>query len=234
MPTKSTKQMKRKPRRQSGKTDSRIDLESRMIRTVRSTGLVFPTKWRRTLRYVDDYTLTSTTGSLASQQWIVNSLYDPDYTGVGHQPRFFDQLCASAGPYQKYRVLGGRVTIQFRGDNGTAADSMSAGFSDLVTLPAASYQTGELPGWRTVLVPKVYAPAEKLMFAFRVSDIENVSPSAVQTEDGFTGTYGASPTNPAYFSVIYQNDGGVTSTVYILATLEFDVDFEEPVLVATS
>lgn len=37
-------------------------------------------------------------------------MYDVDESGVGHQPRFFDEMCTF---YSKYRVLGSRITVKF-------------------------------------------------------------------------------------------------------------------------
>lgn len=50
------------------------------------------------------------TGS--EQNFSLNGLYDPDVTNTGHQPYGFDQLCASGGPYTRYKVFRCRVTIR--------------------------------------------------------------------------------------------------------------------------
>lgn len=67
----------------------------------------FPSTIITKLRYVDTYTLTSTTGSMATQIWRANSLFDPDETGVGHQPLYRDEY---AGIYNHYVVLGSKIT----------------------------------------------------------------------------------------------------------------------------
>jgi hypothetical protein len=51
-----------------------------------------------------------TTGGVANQNFRLNSLNDPDYTGGGHQPRFFDQLAAL---YQYYTVVGVTFKVTF-------------------------------------------------------------------------------------------------------------------------
>lgn len=41
-----------------------------------------------------------------------NSLYDPDYTGVGVQPYGYDQLCSGTGSlFNRYIVYGSKITI---------------------------------------------------------------------------------------------------------------------------
>lgn len=43
-------------------------------------------------------------------QFSLNSLYDPDITGAGHQPRYFDQW---GGFYDRYRVNGAKLELDF-------------------------------------------------------------------------------------------------------------------------
>lgn len=67
-----------------------------------------------TLKYFDSRTVTATTGGSFGTTYRLNSLYDPDATGVGHQPRGFDQV---AELYQKYVVTKASVIVNFRNDN---------------------------------------------------------------------------------------------------------------------
>lgn len=70
----------------------------------------FPEVLRTTLRYQDNYTLTSSSGSAAQNIFRLNSLFDPDYTGAGHQPLYFDQIAAI---YGNYRVRYARMDVLF-------------------------------------------------------------------------------------------------------------------------
>jgi hypothetical protein len=71
---------------------------------------VLPRKLIRTLRYSE--TLTFTTGAAGVVGTInlfrLNSLFDPNQTGVGHQPYGFDQLSLF---YQQYIVHSFKVTL---------------------------------------------------------------------------------------------------------------------------
>jgi hypothetical protein len=60
------------------------------------------------MRYTDNIKLTSTLGSLASYIWRINDLYDPNFTGTGHQPYFRDQMF---GLYQYAKVLWASIKI---------------------------------------------------------------------------------------------------------------------------
>lgn len=61
-------------------------------------------------RYADEYTLDTTTTNGQSQQWRTNSIFDPDLTGVGHQPKGSDTYRAI---YDYYRVLNCHYKITF-------------------------------------------------------------------------------------------------------------------------
>lgn len=54
------------------------------------------------LKYVGESGMTSTSSTPALYQFNLNSLYDPDRTGTGHQPIGYDQL---SGLYDRYRVF---------------------------------------------------------------------------------------------------------------------------------
>lgn len=72
-----------------------------------------------TLRY-STYTVLTSTDTWQTQTYRLNSLYDPDFTGAGAQPRFYDTLCGAndtAAPYNSYRVHGARVKVNFLNAN---------------------------------------------------------------------------------------------------------------------
>jgi len=70
----------------------------------------FPDELITKVRYGDVYTLTSTTNAVAKNTFRMNSINDPDQTGVGHQVLYNDQLAAL---YNNYVVLGSKITVQF-------------------------------------------------------------------------------------------------------------------------
>lgn len=85
-------------------------------RFVLYNGLV-QNKLLTSLKYCDTKTL-SPGGGAAFHTFRLNSINDPDYTGVGHQPLFHDQWAAL---YSSYRVLGCKVRATFHAKH-VAAD----------------------------------------------------------------------------------------------------------------
>lgn len=70
-------------------------------------------------RYAGTFTLTTGgAGVMGTQQaFRLNNLYDPDYTGSGHQPYGFDQIYPL---YQKYQVNKCKATLIWMTSGGTA------------------------------------------------------------------------------------------------------------------
>jgi len=61
------------------------------------------------LRYCEHVVLNAGTGGIAEYVFRINSLFDPDFTGTGHQPMGFDQFGAF---YSRYVVIGAKVNIR--------------------------------------------------------------------------------------------------------------------------
>lgn len=70
----------------------------------------FPNSIITTMRYCEAFTKTSTLGAIAFNTFNANSIYDPNETGVGHQPMYRDQW---AGIYDQYVVIGSKITVHF-------------------------------------------------------------------------------------------------------------------------
>lgn len=61
------------------------------------------------LTYCDTVAVAPSTGA-ARHSFRLNSIYDPDFTGVGHQPAFHDRW---AQLYQQYRVVSASYVVTF-------------------------------------------------------------------------------------------------------------------------
>jgi len=83
--------------------------------SVRSADYGYPDTLRTKLRYCDTYVLSGGVGVIGNQVMSLNSPYDPDVSGLGHQPMWFDQLCGAVGtsPYGRYRVTGSTINVTF-------------------------------------------------------------------------------------------------------------------------
>lgn len=112
---KSTKPRRRRPARKLNKTKGRskgvyneASLNS-VMKGFRSPA-PFPNYMVKKLRYADSHVYSVGTGGFLGDQqmWILNSCYDIDETGTGHQPYGYDQLSAI---YNRYKVLGIKIKL---------------------------------------------------------------------------------------------------------------------------
>lgn len=69
----------------------------------------FPKSMPVTLTYCDDINVPNRDGGAAPYTFRLNSIFDPDYTSTGHQPRGYDQY---ASIFSKYCVVGAEVTVE--------------------------------------------------------------------------------------------------------------------------
>ena len=88
-------------------------------------GYGFPDKLECVLRYNTTYKFAGAITGTA-QVWRMNSLFDPDLTGTGHQPQQFDQLSAV---YSQYCVVASQVKMQVS-DTSNVAAQMVGLYSD--------------------------------------------------------------------------------------------------------
>jgi hypothetical protein len=113
---KKTTNKRKKSRKASGDQSGQV---RRIIRNPRNGpfGQVYPT----TLHYSDYIDVNVTSGTLGYNLFRANSLYDPDSTGTGHQPIYFDTFAAL---YSKYRVTALRYSFRVAPPNGDSECSM--------------------------------------------------------------------------------------------------------------
>lgn len=70
-----------------------------------------PNKFATKLRYAESFSLNPPAGGLVGTYiFSANGLYDPNVTGVGHQPRGFDQIMTM---YDHATVIGSKITVHF-------------------------------------------------------------------------------------------------------------------------
>lgn len=90
------------------------------LRTLASIGQVLPNAMSLKMRYCQHVSLTQAVSSVPIEHvFRANSIFDPDFTGAGHQPYGRDQF---TGFYDHYMVVGSKITVNFE-SNTTATGS---------------------------------------------------------------------------------------------------------------
>lgn len=70
------------------------------------SGIGLPDRMYFKFKYADSGTLSIVTGSPQTLKYSCNGLHDPDISGVGHQPYYWDQISPL---YNHYVVLGAKI-----------------------------------------------------------------------------------------------------------------------------
>jgi hypothetical protein len=100
------------------------------------------------LPYSEAYQMNMSLGAVASQNFRLNSVFDPDITGSGHQPRWFDQYSAL---YASYVVVASKIEVSL---GPAAADNCylltyldGSGLGSVPSMGGSTLvQNSELPG----------------------------------------------------------------------------------------
>lgn len=106
---KTTRRFVRRPIRRRRKIVRRLTKKL----TIRRSPFVniFPEKKFVNMLYADEFLLTPGGVGLGDfHVFRANSIFDPDLTGVGHQPRYHDTLQSI---YERYVVVGSTINVRF-------------------------------------------------------------------------------------------------------------------------
>ncbi len=203
-----------------------------------TAALPFPPSLRRKLRYTVNVTMTEgAVGAGAIQTFRLNDLYDPDFTGAGSQPMYFDQLCAAGGPYTKFRVFGATAKVTFI--NLSANTSVCGIFpSPNASSPAGLKQAMEKPWGQFSPLAYNSAGGSKHTFSKKctTAQILGLAPSHPKNDEYLAGAYNASPVLMDYLiCYIYAASGsGSVASASVFIEIDYDAEFYSLTLTGTS
>jgi len=195
-----------------------------MLSISRFPGIGFPDQLRCTLRYSDAG--SQFTGSIApaAQVFRANSLFDPDLTGAGSQPEYFDQLAAI---YGQYCVQGCRFKAEIF-NTGTTSNIAVLFYSD-VNVATLSVENMTEHRYAKHCVISAKGGMDR-----NIITLPPILNSTIQGEknlnsdpSNYTGV-GTNPTDPTY--AIFRTssmDNATNSNIYCNFYLEYDCWFKE-------
>lgn len=195
---------------------------------------VFPRSLRRTLRYAETYTLTTGAAGVvgAVQLMVLNGIYDPNATGVGHQPYGFDQLTPFYGYYlvhaTKYRIMC--TTIGSTAEVAVVFQIYPAVSGVSITGSSVDAATEKSTCTVFPLGPSGVDRARLIEGKAQMHNVFGVTPAQYKSEQS---QYGAAvttgPTTGAYLEVGAASYSGVSgTTISVQIVLDFDVEFFQP------
>ena len=194
-----------------------------------------PFRRRAKLTYHESSALSITTGSgpgvAGTYVFTANGLFDPNFTGAGHQPLGFDQWMVM---YDHYTVHSCTISVIWATSAvgplmvSISRSASSTGITDVIRLVEngnINYQM--LP---VGAVQTVYSKQEMSMDMAKFVGVDDVFDMSE-----LRGTSAANPAENAYFHLSVWSPFVVTQlTATATVVLEFDATFTEPRMLTTS
>lgn len=181
---------------------------------------------RRVLQYATTFTMTVTAGLLDRHVFRANSCYDPDLTGVGHQPYGFDQYMAL---YQFGYVVASRMIVKCINSGLATVSLLSTTSSASPGSTPAAVERGKV---NYVLRGNSTIPY-MMSTTFNVhQDLHRKNP---QDDSTLFFSSAADATDGWYFQLCADDPLSTSSsTIYCICNLEYDVVFLDPALASQS
>lgn len=167
-------------------------------------------------RYVQSFQLvnTGTPTVPAHQQFRLNSLYDPDYSGTGHQPYYYDQLAAL---YNYYTVYGCSVEIEAGTETTTSTVLLVMGPALDSATPTDLELQKERPQSRWAMLD-AGGEAKTIQRYYRIHSIFGRTKRQVLSDDTFSAT---SNNNP--YKQVYLNINAIATDKTAVATVNCNI-----------
>lgn len=220
-----SKRSRRKKRRYNKKQKYRI---SRAVHTPLPTKLLVKQKY---YTFID---VNPAQVGLGSHFFRAASLYDPDQSGVGHQPRGFDQIMPM---YTHFTVIKSKIAIQpltpANSDGGTAGAYMYAitlqdNYTALGTGSEIGLNVCEYPRVKFAPLPTTYTqPFRKLRMSYNPK--KYLSISKPMSDDSLKGTESSNPAEDVGYGVyVWAESIADPDNVRMMVYLEYVSVLTEP------
>lgn len=173
------------------------------------------------MKYVQLFTLSSAGGNTAHQVFRGNSIFDPDFTGVGGQPMSRDQW---QDFYQRYTVTGSSIKVEYNLQ--ASADGIGS-IMGIVPVDTSGAVTGigqaiELPYSKHISVPN--NQSVPLVLKNYITTKKKFGYKNILQEDDLSATFGANPVEQYFWNVyMITADALSSSTANCVATITYYV-----------
>lgn len=143
-----------------------------------------------------DYRVLVATGTQGEYVYRANSVFDPDFTGVGGQPDGFDLWKLL---YESYRVVAVKVEVQASTNNSSGEGLLAVCLSP----SSASFTSAEeVAGFRKSMAGVFTASTPiRLKRTFHIGELVGVSDATVLTESNYSALVSTNPGTQQYIHV---------------------------------
>lgn len=150
----------------------------------------------------------------------VNGLFDPDFTGTGTQPLYFDQLMAI---YNHYTVTSSSIEIDFVNDN-TNRSLIGTCYVDDDTTVASNFAAMQRPGAKVVSGNPLNSNMTRLRNFWKGTD--NFGPG-IENNSLFRGSISANPSEQMYYVIQVQDLNLASYNQPMRITIRYNAVFSE-------
>lgn len=165
----------------------------------------------------------SAAGNCANYVFSCNNMFDPDFTGTGHQPSYFDTL---AGIYDHYTVIASKITWKLNPGSFFEASLIGpsvcvAWIDDNTTTTQTRVQIiAEQPSATPLQVFGGTNDHNDLVLT-RSWSAKKAFGSNPLSNDKLIGSAGGAPTEQQYFKFSYETNDLSAATVYLNVVVEY-------------
>jgi hypothetical protein len=200
------------------KKRSRANKQSQVAAVPRNLRLGIPPYMDAELVYATSATL-SFTNICTKWTFRVNSLYDPDKTGIGHQPLYFDQYAAM---YNKYHVTSGDIRVNMTNTNGGELGTAAMVVVTDENSPSLEAVKERDRNYVVLGVPTNSTSRQVLKARWNEKAL---FPGISKNDDTLSANVVDNPTAFGYYNLFYQGWGANAFDVYTAVDISFKVRF---------
>lgn len=205
---------------------NRHNKKATVNRTNVPVGLGFPKKMCITHKYVEKFSLNPN-ATMPNYSFSCNSLYDPNRTGTGHQPLYFDQMSVI---YDHYCVIGARIKISAINRSNTGNFRIAVYINDDSTVVPADMNTvceQSNVKWRTIAGTYTSGSQNKAFLTMKWS-ARKIFGRGVLANDELQGTGGASPVEESFFTIVADQFANITpELIDLMAEIDYIAVWKE-------
>lgn len=182
---------------------------------------------RVVLKYSENTTFLNPgiSGTAGTYVFAANGLYDPNITGVGHQPSGFDEYMKL---YNEYVVVGSTIKVVFANADDTYPQQVGVSLLDFSTTSADTRKYIE-NGNTNWTICSARGGGKDVVTLTHEANIRKFSTQDVFNEQGFAGTVSANPADTHYYHIWAVAADGSTDTAVVNFQVEitYDVYFRD-------
>lgn len=158
-------------------------------------------------------------------QWNLNSLFDPNRTGTGHQPLGNDQWAAF---YNRYRVLSTFVRVTYNNVSSGTCNCVIAATNSTTNLTFLAAM--EQPYSRTALLSPATGSRDAVVLRekFDLARVNGMTGPQYMYSDLVEATFGTTPTENIILHTVVESISGINVVYTVQVYLEYYVELWDP------